>query len=168
MDVDQQIRLLAARGESKSEVMRILGISRYKMDLLCEAMPDLRWRSRGQTNGCRRKYDAVRGTFPAHLRKNLSAATQARQEALRIYEICGVRGSVTELYALWKEHISVGRQMVSRRLKEGMSVYDAFFLPKLASGVDMSASRRRAFLRARQLGLDYQSLPELRSGAGVI
>jgi hypothetical protein len=153
MEIDQQIRMLAARGEGKAEVMRTLNLSRYYMDLYCSAMPDIVWPRQGCALGNKRGNEAQKGYFPPRRKEAQQKAVEKRKDNLRKYEICGVRGTIKELYDLWAEHISVGRQRVTSRLSDGYSVYDAFFLPKQKSVVDLPIGERKKMYNKAKLGV---------------
>lgn len=159
MNIEQQIRLLAARGESKSEVRRILELTHYQMNLYCEAMPDIKWPAQGKSNGNRRYYDSLKEcpNLPA-IRDNIKKAQEVWREKMAVHEMCGVKGSITQIYNLWSEYITVGRQTVTRRLAAGWGMYDALFKPKQADALDISKDRRRKMVRARELGVNYDKI----------
>lgn len=159
MNIEQQIRILAARGESKAEVRRVLGLSFYKMDLYCSAMPDIKWPAQGKSNGNCRYYESLKEcpNLPA-TRSNIKKAQAAWREKMAVHEMCGVKGSITQIYNLWSEYITVGRQTVTRRLAAGWNLYDALFKPKQPSALDISKDRRRKMLRARELGVNYDKI----------
>lgn len=134
MKIEDQIRACAARNMSKAMTMSVLGITRYKMDLLADAMPDIKWPARGRSLGEIERNASRRGyTTPAIL-----AACERGREAMRQkrakYTLCGITTDLASLYALWEDQICVGRHMVQTRINKGWGLYDAMFLPTQKRG----------------------------------
>lgn len=139
-DIEALIRNCAAKGMGKQETQEVLGISRYRFQLLMSVMKDVQWVPSNQTSGRRRHYESVKGVPRGT--EATRAAVAAFVESKRQYTICGIRGTVTELYKLWHDYCSVGYSTINRRLAQGDSVYDAFFGDRMPSAVEIKASNR--------------------------
>lgn len=153
MNIEQRIRLLASRGEGKEETRKTLGLSHYAMRLYCEAMPDIQWPRQGCAMGNKRANEAQKGYFPPARQEAQRKACAAYVESLKVHDICGIVDTAAGHYDRWREHISVGRQNVNWRLRQGMDVYDAFFLPKQKSAIHAAPGVRKQRWIENQLGV---------------
>lgn len=151
MNIEQQIRTLAARGEGKEETRKTLGLSHYQMRLYCSAMPDIVWPRQGCANGNKRHNLAQKGHFPPARQEAQRKACAAYVERHKVHDICGIVDTVSGHYARWRDLISVGRQNITWRLRQGKSTYDAFFLPKQKSAVHAAPGvRKQKYMAAIQ------------------
>ena len=120
MDIEQEIRRMAASGFSKAEMARTLSVSREKLNTICSAIPKLKWK--GSIKEHKRRSVEV---FPK-LRANLVKARAARNVGLT-QTVRGVSGTVKDLWAHF--NVSISYSSVIRRVDEGMSLEDALFTP---------------------------------------
>lgn len=87
MDIEQEIRRMAASGFSKAEMARTLSVSREKLNTICSAIPKLKWK--GTIKEHKRRSVEV---FPK-LRANLVKARAARNVGLT-QTVRGVSGTL--------------------------------------------------------------------------
>ena len=138
-DMEQLIRDCAAKGMSRNDALASLRISRYRFDLLANAMPDLKWPA-SQSIARKRFNESMKGV-PANDAKRaaLDKGRKTMVENQRKYSICGVRGTLRELHDLWCDYIVVSYPTIGDRLRKGWSLYDAMFKPRQPSAVDRCA-----------------------------
>lgn len=152
-DIESLIRECCKRGLSKNEAMQALRISRYRFALLVEAMPELKW-----VNGncvARQRYNESLKGIPATPERR-AALERGRAKMInnqRRHRLCGVQGTLRELYDMWYDYVSVSYQTVGGRLRAGQSLYDALFMPRQPSAVDKCAktNAHRAKLSASRV-----------------
>ena len=124
MTTEEFIKASAKRGWSKTQTREVLGLSTYKFWLILGAMPPIVWAVRGQSLGAKQSNASRKGMAPSAAMlsgiKKAQAANRAR--GLRTWQ--GRTGSVEEL----AEFSPVSARTITRRLKAGMSVDDAFGL----------------------------------------
>lgn len=142
-DMEKNIRILAERGEGCQSICKILGISKWKLDQFRAVMPDLKFAAHGQTAGEVRGRLSNLGQYTPNRKIAHAKAIAASVEKRRVHEMCGVRGTILELYNLWKEHTSVSYAQAKRRMQDGDHIYKAFFDPKRPSARDMPGPRRK-------------------------
>ena len=127
LNTEQFIRSRAAMGWSRQMVREALGMGSSKFQVVAAAVPDVQWPAPGQSVDRKRLYESMKGVCSSAQARALQRGREALRIKLSVYELCGVRGTVSDLYELWAEHISVTRSTVQRRLNAGMHKYDAFF-----------------------------------------
>lgn len=130
--IEDQIRSLAAKGESKREVHKILNISMYALRNHIKRMPDVVWAPNGRTMGHVREQISRRENpdwCVRHLTESRKLGTQKSIEKLRVHEICGVKGTMKELREMWIEYVDVSISTVYNRVARGLCLYDALFMP---------------------------------------
>lgn len=149
-DMEQLIRDCAARGMSRNDALASLRISRYRFDLLANAIPGLKWPA--SQSLARQRFNASLRGRPANAAKRaaLDKGRKTMVENQRKYSLCGVRGTLRELVDLWCDYTHVTYQTIGDRLRKGWSLYDAMFLGKQPSAVDRCAKTdaHRAQLKA--------------------
>lgn len=141
-DMPELIRQCCMDGMSKKQTMETLHIGRYRFNLLADAMPDLKWPNSASI--LRKQYNESLKGLPVtpERRAALMRGRDTMVDRHRNHSICGVRGTVRELMALWSEYIPVSYSTINARLLKGWSTYDAFFKGQQPSAVDMCAKTR--------------------------
>ncbi|MDT8925220.1 hypothetical protein RBE51_20720 [Pseudomonas taiwanensis] len=123
------VRDRASLGWSRQRVCQTLGITPVKLAHLTEGMDGIPWPKPSCGAGHRLHYESIKGQFPLYLQRNIEKALAANAKKSPQYTLCGVRGSVRELFVAWSDYIDVSLCTVRRRLAAGKSLYDALFLP---------------------------------------
>jgi len=125
MNTEEFIRKSAARGWSKTQTREVLGLSSYKFWAMLDVMPAMQWAPRGQSLGHRQNNASRKGKAPspALLAAVAKAAAVRREKHLKTWQ--GRTGTVAELSAFSE----ASPRTITRRLKEGMSVEEAFSTP---------------------------------------
>lgn len=130
LNTEQFIRTRASMGWSREMVREALGISDMKFRAIVAAVPDAKWPKNGQSVDRKRYYESLKGQpCPPGRAEALRRGREVQRERMSVHELCGVRGTVTELCKLWGEYVTVDRSTVQRRLNAGVNKYDAFFGP---------------------------------------
>jgi hypothetical protein len=122
------VRDRASLGWSRQRVCETLGLTPKKLAHLTEGMDDIPWPKPSRGAGHRQYYQSIKGQFPPSLQRNVEKARAAHAKKYPQYNLCGVSGSVRDLYDAWAEYIDVSLCSVRRRLAAGKSLYDALFL----------------------------------------
>ncbi|WP_313453450.1 hypothetical protein [Stutzerimonas nitrititolerans] len=135
-DLEKVIRDCAKRGMSRNETRLMLGYSKYKMQLILSALPDVPWPALGASLGHLRGNASRRGICPA----SLARARQARRDNLT-HTVRGVSGSITEL----ARHFGIVSSSAARARvsAEGMTVEQAVTMPPRPSARDLSRQRKQ-------------------------
>lgn len=131
----------AALGWSRQRVCETLGITPKKLAYLTEGMDDIPWPKPSRGAGHRLYYQSIKGKFPPSLQRNVEKARAVHAKKYPQYNLCGVSGSVRELYESWADYIDISLSSVRRRLTAGKDLYDALFLS--ATPVDDRNQGRR-------------------------
>lgn len=140
MSIEAIIRNRAAMGWSRTHTAKHLGVSFAKLNLMIEAMPGKPVKfCEPHKSLLKRNYYATMEQVPMTAEHRAIAAERTR-ERYRLYSICGVRGTIQELYDLWAEYIPVKKDTVWKRLQKSgaddtRKVYDAFFTPPIPLNV---------------------------------
>jgi hypothetical protein len=142
MDLEMQIRRMAASGSSKAEVCRALGVTYPKLYTICDHIEGIEWRKAKPARKVVPTQGAVRD-----LHANITKA-RAKKSAMALQTVRGVTGNVQQLCDHFKVEISYSS--VNRRVASGMTLEEAMFttrlikLPKVGMMVSASASRQMA------------------------
>lgn len=128
-DTEAFIRDRAAMGFSREMVRESLGIKDNKFRQILTVLPDVEWPAPGQSLGRKLYYESLKGQRPEYKLEALRRGRAAREARQATHDICGVKASLTVHYRAWIDCVSVSRSQVDRRLKNGWSLYDAFFAP---------------------------------------
>jgi hypothetical protein len=141
MDLEMQIRRMAASGSSKAEVCRILGVSYPKLYTICDHIDGVVWKKAKNVGNVNPTEDTVKV-----LNANIAKA-RAKKSEMALKTVRGVTGNVQQLCDHFKVEISYSS--VNRRVASGMTLEEAMFtsrlikLPKVSMRVRSSASRQR-------------------------
>ncbi|WP_274644314.1 hypothetical protein [Pseudomonas serbica] len=119
MDLEQQIRKMAASGTSKAAAARVIGITTIKLNMICECIEGLQWKP---------KKSSASGVCPNESKdkwgSNLVKARAARKANLT-RTVRGVTGTLNELCAHF--NTAVTYSTVQRRVNGGMGLEEAMF-----------------------------------------
>lgn len=157
MDLEQQIRRLAASGCSKTEAARIIGVPYRKLPLMCEHIQDLVWKAPKPNGMGRRPEEAL-----PRLEANLVKARAARKAALT-HTVRGFTGTVLDLCAHFKTPISYST--VNRRVAAGMDLEEAMFLPRQSKGEVQARTKTKITAKSKR---PWIKLGYVRGSAGAV
>lgn len=127
MDLEQQIRQLAASGVCKTEAARRLGFTLTQLSKVCSVIEGLRWSYR---KGARR--DKPTSVALEKLKLNLSKARDVKTAKSR-RTVRGITGTVDELCAHFD--LSASPRTVRQRMAEGKSLEEALFAGQRTSRI---------------------------------
>lgn len=113
MDLDQQIRQLAANGVCRRDAARHFGLTPVQFRKACLDLPDLRW-ARAMPDAAHRE----------KLKTNFAKARDAKLEKSR-RTVRGIKGTVAELCAHFD--VTSSPRTVRQRMLEGMTLEQALF-----------------------------------------
>lgn len=126
-DIEQRIRDCARQQMGKQDTAAHLGISRYALRLLAQAMPDIQWVCRSHTKNRLALYETMRRD-PKY-RDRIKRAKSVQLKNLQVHEYEGVKGSIRDLYDHFESKITVRYNTVLRRVSDGWPLHDALFQP---------------------------------------
>ena len=139
MDLEKQIRRMAARGCSKAEVARFIGVSSPKLAMICEHIEGLVWKPSKLNAVGKRPEESL-----PRLAANLVKARAARKASLT-HTVRGVTGTVEELWAHFTPGVSYST--VNRRVAAGMDLREAMFLPRQNKGQVIEKVKTKAKIK---------------------
>lgn len=118
MDLEQQIREMAASGKTKAQVARAIGVTGIKLNLLCEFIEGVNWKAKTSAGNVRGQEN--KGKWDSNLVKARAAKKASLTRTLR-----GVTGTLVELCAHFETAVTYST--VQRRLHTGQSLEEAMF-----------------------------------------
>lgn len=146
--VENKIRAMAKAGHSKTMTQELLGLSRWTFDKLVAQMPDVEFPGRNRSRAYRASVDRKRGVYTVAMREASTLAGMTHHERAK-RTVRGVTGTVDELVAHFKCPLSPSQ--VRRRVRQGMTLEEALFTPRLTRNnlgrwLGVTADSRRAIL----------------------
>lgn len=121
--IEQCIEFLAAYGASKHSVATVLDIPMETFLDMCKAMPDAKWRPKGQTIGDRRSMR--RRQFSAKRRREILQSARR----ITLDEQVTVLGRTGTLREMIDAYSTVTRRSVLHRIRLGCGVEEAVLKP---------------------------------------
>lgn len=124
ISINECIEFLAAHGASKRSVAIVLDIPFETFSDICQAMPDVQWKPKGQTLGDlrssrKRQYAAKKRKTMLEEAEKFSLTSEAT--------IYGHSGTISELA---DKFATVTKRTIIHRLKLGYSIEDAILKPR--------------------------------------
>ncbi|MFI8981444.1 hypothetical protein [Ectopseudomonas khazarica] len=130
MEIEKQIRDLAAAGYSRRHVMELLGYTRFSFETVLEMIGPVDWPAPNQSVSAKLAFEMRRGKFTKGMAKSQALAANAKREKYA-KTVRGVTGSIEDLIKAFG--LSIGASTVRRRLQAGMDLESALFTPRCAT-----------------------------------
>ena len=123
MKLDDCISFLAEYGCSKNSVAKVLDMPMETFLGLCSAMPDVKWKPKGQTIG------DLRALKKRHLNAQKRLAHLQESQAVTLDTVVTLFGQTGTIRQIADQFASVNRRSVLHRLRLGFSLEQAILMP---------------------------------------
>jgi len=127
-ELKAKVRAMACAGHSKTMTYELLGLTRYAFDKLVAQMPDVQFPGSNQSLGYKASVTRKRGVYTERMRRASYLAGLAHRAKAR-RTVRGVTGTVEELVEHFRCEVSAPQ--VNRRVRQGMSLEEALFKPRI-------------------------------------